>query len=80
MLGSVDRLRGVSTAEALNTKFGTARFPHLLLSKDKDKGKDKDKDTTPATIPTPINRIERLSKPRPDLSTNRLGTIGVESM
>ena len=48
MLGSVDRPRGVFAVEAINTKFGTARFPYLIPAKDKDKVRDRDKDSDPS--------------------------------
>ena len=79
MLGSVDRARGVSAAEALNTKFGTTHFPHLLPAKDKGKVRDRDKDSDPSNHTrigvgrqsTPTSRIRHLSKPKPELPTNR---------
>jgi len=88
MLGSVDRPRGISAAEALKAKFGTARFPYLLLAKDKDKVRDRGKDSDPSNHsrievgrrPTPTSTTRHLSKPRPELPTNCPGTMEVESM
>jgi len=88
MRGNVDRSRGVSIAEALNTRFGTTRSLHLLPAKDKDKVRDKDKDSDPSNHteigvdrrPTLISKTRHLSKPKPDLPTNCLRTMGVESM
>jgi len=88
MLGNVGRSRGVFAAEALNTRFGTARSLHLLPTKDKDKVRDKNKDSNPNNHTrigvgrwlTPTSRTGHLSKPRPDLPTNCPETMGIESM
>jgi len=86
MLGNVDRSRGVSTADALNTRFGITDSLHLLPIKDKDKARDKDKDKSNHTKigvgrwPTLTSRTGHLSKFSPNLPTNRPGTMGVEFM
>ena len=88
MRGNADQSRGVFGAEALNTRFGTARSVHLLPPKDKDKVRNKDNDSDPnnhtrigvGRWPTLTSRIRHLSMPRPDLPTKRPRTMGVESM
>ena len=88
MLGSIDRSRGVSVAEALNTKFGTARFPYLVPANDRDKVRDKDKDSDAnnhtrigvGRRPILTSRTGHLSKLKHDLPTNRPRAMGLESM
>jgi len=86
MLGNVDRLRGVSAAEALNTKFEIAHSLHLLLARDKDKNNDPSNHikTGVGRRPTPTSRTWHFSKFRPhlptNLATNLPGTIGAEFM
>ena len=72
--------------EALNIRFGTAHFLHLLLDKGKARVKGKGSDpnnhigTEEGRRPTPISRTGHLSKLKPDHPTNRPVTMGVESM
>jgi len=87
MLENVDPPRGVSAAEALNTRFGITRSLHLLPVKDKDRAKGKDKDDSSnytrrgvGRRPTPTSRTGHLSKFKPDLLTNSPGTMRVEFM
>ena len=88
MLENVDLPRGVSVAEALNTRFGIARSFHLLPVKEKNRARGKDKDNDPnnhnrtrvGKRPAPTNKTRHLSKFRPDLPTNRSGIMGAEFM
>jgi len=78
ILGNVDWSRGISAAEALNTRFRTTHSLHLPSVKDKasDKDKDKDKDSEPSNHirievgrrPTPPSRTGHLNKSRPDVT------------
>jgi len=84
MLGYVNWSRGVSAAEALNARFGIARFLHLLSVK----ARDMDKDNNPSNHirirvgrwPTLTSRTGYLSKFRRGLPTNRPGIMGAEFM
>jgi len=76
MLGSVDRPKGVSAVEDLNTKFGAARFAHVLLDKRKARVKGKDSDPShcirigEAWRPNPTSKLGHLSKLKPNTLTN----------
>jgi len=73
--------------EALSIRCEIAHFLHLLLDKGKARVKGKGKGNDPSSHirtggwwPTPINKTGHLSKLKPDLPTNCLGTMGAESM
>jgi len=72
--------------EATNTRFETAHSLHLLLCKGKARVKGKGNDlsshikTGEGRWQTPTNKSGHLSKPKPDLPINRLGTMGAEFM
>jgi len=86
MIGNVDRPRGVSAVEALNTRLGTTCFLHLLPVKDMDKAKGKDSSPSShiragvGSQPNSPSRTGHLSKFRLDVSTNRHRIMGAEFM
>jgi len=86
MPGSVVQPRGVSAAEALNTRSGITHILHLLLVKviadedrDRDSGPSSINRTGVGTRPTLTSRIGHHSRFKPDLPTNRPETMGAKS-
>ena len=82
MLGKVDRPTGVSATKALNTRFRAARSLHHLPGRGKNKDNDSSNHikTMAGRCLTPASRAGHLSKFRPNLLTNLLGTMGAEFM
>jgi len=84
--GNVVQSRGVSTAEALNTRSGTFHTPHLLPVRVFG-DKDGDRDSNPSSLirpgvgrwTTPTSRTGHLGRFRPDLPTDCLETMGARS-
>ena len=72
--------------EILSIRLGTAHFFHLVLDKGKVRIKGKGSDPNnhirirEGRQPIPTSRTGHLSKLKPDLSTNRPGIMGLESM